>query len=257
MPFYHALGGGGGGMLAGTTTGWTTTTSSTSSSYMNPFYGATGGTTTDDWNSATGSTVIWINTVTTTGSSDEWMNQDRLAQAQLDLNAEYQRMISQQQRAMFQNDEYNRRIIAQEAARPQDAAAQARHQADLARQQAAFEAQEAANRQRATEFVQTQKTARDRARELLLGKLSPEQRKTFADNNWFVVEGSRTKTKYRIRGHAYAGNIDVLDVTNKVTYRLCVHCAPDIPLEDHLLSQKLMLELAEDSIVKLANRHAA
>lgn len=234
MPYYQGPGPGGlmmGTGSAGGLAGWTTT-SSTTSSYNNPFYGACGGTAT----TTSTTEVVWVNTTVCSN----------LAQAQ--LSAEYQRMMNrhiseEEDRA---NELYDRRV-REEMFRQQQAA--------TARQ--AFERGQATRQTEVEEFVQKQKSARERARELLLSKLSAEQREAFTKNGWFVVEGGKSKRKYRIRSNHYQGNIDVLDVANKVIYRLCVHCALDIPLEDHLLAQKIMLELAEDDIIKLANRHAA
>jgi hypothetical protein len=88
---------------------------------------------------------------------------------------------------------------------------------------------------------------------LLLSTLNEDQRQTFLANGWFVVEGGRSKQRYRIHSRSYAGNVDVLDGDNAVE-RLCAHCSHEIPLADHLLAQKMMLELAEDDFLRLANR---
>lgn len=106
--------------------------------------------------------------------------------------------------------------------------------------------------------------ARDRANELLLEHLTPAQRQTFAKNQWFVVEGGMSKTRYRIRAKgSLVANIDVMaaighEGESKVVHRLCGHCDPRaMPLADHLLAQKLMLEFDEEEFLKIANRHAA
>lgn len=275
MPYYigqaQVVGGicgiaGSGGLMSG----WATTSSSTTSSCMNPFYGATGGTGTNTTTTSSGwneCQTIWIETVTACGGSDE-AHQHQL------LNEAYQRQISQYNQALMgrviteEEDRANAlyearyraefaRQQAQSHARPQDAAAIARYQADAARQQDEFNRAEAEGRRVRAEQEEKRGVASKRARELLIGTLSPEQRETFTKNGWFVVEGGKSKKKYRIQGRGYQGNIDVLDARNNVQYRLCVHCSHDLPLEDHLLSQKTMLELAEDDIIKLANRHAA
>lgn len=100
--------------------------------------------------------------------------------------------------------------------------------------------------------------AKHRARELLLQHLTAEQRHTFEKNGWFVVEGSKSKRKYKITANDNcAANIYVLD-GEKVKHRICGHCKLDqVPLADHLLAQKVMLECDEDSFLKIANRHAA
>jgi hypothetical protein len=100
--------------------------------------------------------------------------------------------------------------------------------------------------------------ARRRAERLLLSHLTGEQRASFKKNKWFIVEGGQSKRRYRIRDRGnLVANIDVLD-GDAVAHRLCGHCrAGDLPLADHLLAQKMMLEMAEDEFLKIANRHAA
>lgn len=97
--------------------------------------------------------------------------------------------------------------------------------------------------------------ALDRSRELLLAHLSEVQRATFRSHKWFVVQGGKTKQKYRIRTETYAGNIDVFN-GSKISHRLCVHC-DGIPLYDHHLAQKLAIEYDEERLLKIANRQAA
>jgi hypothetical protein len=100
--------------------------------------------------------------------------------------------------------------------------------------------------------------AQTRARDLLLSHLTSKQRTTFKKNRWFVVEGGRTRRRYRVRADLdLIANIEVLE-GNRVSHRLCAHA--DIaryPHSDHLLAQKLMLEHDEDEFLKVANRHAA
>jgi hypothetical protein len=116
-----------------------------------------------------------------------------------------------------------------------------------------------AERERQAAVVREHKEpAQERAENLLLSHLTKQQRKTFRKNKWFIVEGGRSKQKYRIqdRGHLVA-NIEALD-GDKVKHRLCAHCdLRAIPMGDHLLAQKLMLEFDEDEFLKIANRHAA
>ena len=99
--------------------------------------------------------------------------------------------------------------------------------------------------------------ASKRAHEFLLDHLTPEQRKSFEKNRFFVIEGGKSKTKYRIRdaGHLVA-NIDVLYPDGTRKNGLCGHCANhDIPLYDSLLAQKFMLETSEEEFLKIANVH--
>jgi hypothetical protein len=123
------------------------------------------------------------------------------------------------------------------------------------------EVQEQAERQRiASEELERRMAARQiakqRSRELLLSNLTKEQRGTFERNAWFVVEGGRTRQRYRIHDNSYSGNIHVL-AGERVTHRLCCHCADGIPIYDHLLAQKIHLQFDEDAFLRMANRHAA
>ena len=94
-----------------------------------------------------------------------------------------------------------------------------------------------------------------RSRGLLLSHLTPEQWRTFEVNNWFVVEGGRSRVKYRIRGGNYAGNVYALGADGETAIsRYCAHLAGNIPLHDHLLAQKIMIEVDEDSFHVIANR---
>lgn len=114
-------------------------------------------------------------------------------------------------------------------------------------------------RQIAHEEQQRRQAAKDRARELLVEHLTPQQRETFDANGWFVVEGGRSKTQYRIRAvESMVANVDVLNKAGSRTHRLCAHVQiGTVPLGDQLLAQKVMIELAEDDFLRVANRHAA
>jgi hypothetical protein len=101
-------------------------------------------------------------------------------------------------------------------------------------------------------------SAHDKAKQLLLAHLSPAQQETFTKNGWFMVEGGKTKTRYRIRSNTLVANVDVLEHQrdDKITHRLCGHIpTQQVPLGDHLLAQKMMLEFAEQDFLRLANRH--
>lgn len=95
-----------------------------------------------------------------------------------------------------------------------------------------------------------------RAKELLLSHLTPEQQRTFEENNWFIVKGGKSGTRYRIGTNRYAGNIEVLH-GDKAVARLCCHCYGDIPLHDQHMAQMLALRWDEDRFLGLANRSAA
>ncbi len=96
--------------------------------------------------------------------------------------------------------------------------------------------------------------AQQRARELLLENLTEEQRTSFQRNNWFVVEGGRSRKKYRIHTMRVAGNIEGLDDSERVIERYCSHLTHDLPPHDHHLAQKLFIESHEDEFLRNANR---
>lgn len=101
------------------------------------------------------------------------------------------------------------------------------------------------------------KIARARSRDLLVAHLTREQLDTFEKLNWFIVEGGRSRQRYRIRDGLISGNIDVLQ-GSRVTHRLCCHLLDGaVPIYDHLLAQKLHLQYDEENFLRIANRHAA
>lgn len=106
---------------------------------------------------------------------------------------------------------------------------------------------------RQAEAARVQAAATDRAMELLKAHLTPAQRKTFDENKWFIVEGGKTKQQYRIHARgSVSANVDVVGEK----YRLCAHAEySSMPYADHLLAQKVMLELDEDAFLRIANRH--
>ena len=133
-----------------------------------------------------------------------------------------------------------------------------RHQIQSSRVYGARQEQRAEQLERQQRRVKEAKkeSVEDRAKKLLLSHLTDHQKKTFKDNGWFVVEGGKTKTQYRIRANgSVAGNVDEMR-EGRVTHRLCCHCNGSIPTFDHFLAQKTMLESAEEDFLRLANRNA-
>jgi hypothetical protein len=110
-----------------------------------------------------------------------------------------------------------------------------------------------AARERAEQLAKEQKNARKRAHALLLEHLTPQQRETFEKNKWFIVEGGKTGKRFKIFSNGYAGNVHELDAHDKMVNRLCCHANPGIPLEDQLLTQKVLLEWDEEHFIKTAN----
>ena len=111
-------------------------------------------------------------------------------------------------------------------------------------------------RRRMDERIRQDRLAEERAEQCLVENLDEEQRRSWREKNHFVVHGRRN-LRYRVRKFA-AGNIDVVDEKGKVIERYCVHCASHaVPKADQLLAQKLHLELNEDEVHRVANKHGA
>lgn len=161
--------------------------------------------------------------------------------------------VTDQMQAAAQMQQTTQWQFGQSQTYQMQAAAQQQIQANLENQRMLHAAQQ----RHEVEERRTQ-PARDRAKELLLANLTPAQKETFEKNGWFLVEGGKSKQRYRIRANSASMNIDVMN-KEKVTHRICAHLhhTCDAPLYDHILAQKLMLEAAEDDFLKIANQHAA
>jgi hypothetical protein len=105
------------------------------------------------------------------------------------------------------------------------------------------------------EIARIRKVAADRAKEVLLEHLTPQQRETVEKHGWFTIEGGKSKKLYRIIAGGVAGNIEELDAKGeKAMARYCCHLDGSYPASDHHLTQKLMLEWDEETFLKLANK---
>lgn len=103
--------------------------------------------------------------------------------------------------------------------------------------------------------------AQIKARELLDSVLSDEQRRSLHENKHFEVVG-KSGRRYRIQ-HGSVRNVYLLDETGKTVERFCAHhpldvpagtIGQDYPTEDHMVTQKLMLECEEEAFLAVANR---
>jgi hypothetical protein len=103
------------------------------------------------------------------------------------------------------------------------------------------------NRQEAIRLEQ-EKAARARARNLLLQCLTKAQKETLEQHQYFDVEVAG-KT-YRIRQGTH-GNVRLLK-EGKEAVRYCIQPS-GVPIEDCMLSQKLLLETDEHSFLRIAN----
>jgi hypothetical protein len=95
------------------------------------------------------------------------------------------------------------------------------------------------------------KEAHDRAEQLLLAHLSPEQERAWKEERAIFVTGQSGR-RYQIKD-GRAGNITEFDAAGKAIARLCVHVGPMCPNPDNVLAQKLALEFHEETLRRTAN----
>lgn len=94
--------------------------------------------------------------------------------------------------------------------------------------------------------------ARKKAEALLQESLDLKQREQFDKTRWFYVIGQSGK-RYRIR-HGWIGNIDEIGEKDMVVAGYCIHPQIQVPIEDSMLIQKLMLEGDEQRFLEIANK---
>lgn len=95
--------------------------------------------------------------------------------------------------------------------------------------------------------------ASSKARSLLLENLDPDQRTSFERGSTFEVLSRDGKRIYQVR-YGTAGNVFLMK-NGRPVKRFCIHPADsNIPTEDVMLVQKLMIEGAEDEFVRIANK---
>lgn len=95
--------------------------------------------------------------------------------------------------------------------------------------------------------------AKVKAKKLLIEHLSTAQRDEYEKTGSFVVtvEG----TRYRI-DTGRSGNVKEYDQAGKLIYSYCIHPREDVPDEDTMLAQKLLLETDTPAFKRIANRSA-
>lgn len=114
---------------------------------------------------------------------------------------------------------------------------------------AADEERAASRAQEAQEREATRAMASKRAKRLLAECLTAKQRRALKREDAFRVQiGER---QYRIK-RGYAGNVELVE-GDRVRERYCIHPPQDIPDEDTMLAQKLLLEADEAAFLRVAN----
>ena len=95
--------------------------------------------------------------------------------------------------------------------------------------------------------------ATKRATELLISYLDEDQRESFDKNKTFVCWGSESGTPYRIN-HKTQINVDVLNENlEKTGVQLCAVPDEKVPIPDHMLAQKIMIENDENRFLEIAD----
>lgn len=225
MVIWFSASGGSGGTSAGSTCATTSATM-----YANNIYTTTTATT------STCTDTIWITTpggasYYVTGVSQHDLQQQLINQYNQGFNPHHQQILNQYNQGLQNQQELHR---------------------DNRYAQAQEEEMQAA-RERAEQAAKEMGEARKRAHALLLEHLTPAQRETFEKNKWFIVEGGKTGKRFKIFSNGYAGNVHELDAHDRMVNRLCCHANAGIPLEDQLLTQKVLLEWDEEHFYKTAN----
>ncbi len=96
------------------------------------------------------------------------------------------------------------------------------------------------------------KLADERAAQLLEQHLDEPQRQQFRKRKPIrVIAGDGAAFEL---GHSWAGNARELDKDGQPVASYCIHAREHIPLPDHLLSQKLLLEADPAAFRRIANR---
>jgi hypothetical protein len=129
-------------------------------------------------------------------------------------------------------------------------------------QAAAFaEAQRAAEERRAAQEAERaaltaeRGKASERAVELLLSLLTPEQAASYQEHGWFEVRGSSGR-RWRIRNRGQSGNVDLMpEIGDEREMSLCAHPAGWLPDADAHVAQMLALVTDDEAFARTANVH--
>jgi hypothetical protein len=106
-------------------------------------------------------------------------------------------------------------------------------------------------RERRETTRETTRAAATRALSLFRSSLTPEQLADFDEHSYFYVRGSAGR-RYRIRCDGYTGNVDLVDERGNTIIQMCAHPV-GLPDADAWISQKLTLEVQEESFLTIAN----
>ena len=202
--------------------------------------------------STTSGTTVWFNNAATTGttcsSNIVWVNMSTPVFDTYNAH-NYQQLIAQQaMQAQLLN--------ATPGQVPNTYQQQLPNHEQLVRSREHYERRLREDHEAARQAARNREAARNRARDLLLDHLTPEQRETMKRHGWFVVLGGKSKQPYRIHtDRGPAGNVIECDYAGAPVARLCGHIRTAfLPDYDEYLAQMIMLQADEDAYRALANR---
>lgn len=112
--------------------------------------------------------------------------------------------------------------------------------------------QEEAWKKKAEEERLLREAAERRAEELLQQYLNDQQRRQYAKEKKFLVLAGDGAT-FELE-HKWSGNAREFDSKGRPIQRLCIHPKDSVPIPDHLLAQKLMLETNPAEFRRIANK---
>lgn len=107
-------------------------------------------------------------------------------------------------------------------------------------------------RARQEEARKMKAAAEARARMLLLAHLNDEQRKTYERSQHFDVVSNNDRTWRILTGMGQSGNVLYMEDERKIASYCCYVRDYEIPLHDHFLAQKIVLETNENYWLEIA-----
>ena len=105
--------------------------------------------------------------------------------------------------------------------------------------------------EKAAEDRRQRAEAKKKARALLDENLTEEQRKCFEAHGYFYQQIGGRRYKINL---GRSGNVFEVDKHDKPITRFCIHPSMDVPDEDTVLAQKLLLLANEDEFRRVANQ---
>lgn len=120
-------------------------------------------------------------------------------------------------------------------------------------QQEALRLQQEERNRRQAEIEAKRVAAQKKATELLLENLDAEQQIEFNQHKRFTVHVRGKVDQHYLIEYGYAGNVKLFH-KGKAIAKFCIHPAHNLPNEDVMLAQKLLLETNEEQFLKIANK---